>query len=621
MNGEKSIPVIDLFAGPGGLGEGFSSFSCKGKDRFKIALSVEKDPHAHATLTLRAFYRQFTKGKVPAEYYAYVRGEISSEDLFDAFPKQADAAKKEALCLTLGEDENDDVVRGLISERVKGDGKWVMIGGPPCQAYSLAGRSRMLGAIERMDDESEEDYLKRRDGEFEQDHRHQLYREYLKIIAHAWPHVFVMENVKGLLSSRLNGELIFPNILEDLRNPSQIFESADKTYKYRIYSLSTRAGKQAETSETKDLPGFTKEFAPKDYVIKSEEYGIPQARHRVILLGIRDDIDIETDNIPLLKPGKVRTVQDVISDLPRLTSGVSRGGDIVTYDILSSVVKTEWWAELSGDPSMKKVLRHMNSRIKKLPKRENRGSRFVAHQAEPETKEWFYDSNLKGACNHETRSHIESDLARYFFCASFAHVNGRAPQLKDFPPSLLPAHKNVQEAQLRSYLRQDVKQIDWDRKHVSENQIGLTFHCEEETREIIFPLNGADNFDNYSDKTLEDIVGNNLANQIRKEEKGSVSISRNNAFSDRFRVQLRDQPATTITSHISKDGHYYIHYDPSQCRSLTVREAARIQTFPDNYFFEGGRTQQFHQVGNAVPPFLARQIAEVVFKIIEGSDG
>ena len=360
---------------------------------------------------------------------------------------------------------------------------------------------------------------------YEADARHFLYREYLRIIARHRPPVFVMENVKGLLTAKRKEEGIFQRILEDLKNPVDAVYGPRRNGRatkltYRLVSLVVRNG---------DLLGV---HDPEDYLVRSENYGIPQARHRIIILGINTDDDAHPR---LLQPKTVVPIEDVISDLPRLRSGLSREPDSVEAwrQALLTIPESAWFSDAKITDTQRGEIRR---RLGELNGHLARGSEIVqpTRRAVRAHAEWFTDPRLGAICNHCTRLHIRADLHRYFFAATFATVHGRSPLLADFPPQLLPNHKNVAQALT-------------DRK-----------------------------------------------------------------FNDRFRVQMSDRPSTTITSHISKDGHYFIHYDPTQCRSLTVREAACLQTFPDNYFFEGPRTEQYQQVGNAVPPLLAHQIAEIV---------
>lgn len=508
----RPYAVVDLFAGPGGLAEGFSRVrNTRGEPAFDIRLSVEKDAAAHRTLRLRAFLRQFGE-HYPQEYYDYLAAPEAEPDWAQLYPDEFNAACEEARMLELGSPDGDREVSGRVAAiRKTFGGRAILIGGPPCQAYSLAGRSRNMGKA---------DYVP------EEDHRHFLYRSYIKVLTELKPAAFVMENVKGMLSSKVGGGRIFETVMRDLQQCG-----------YRLVAFAPS--------------GFLSlDPAPSDFLIRAEEFGIPQRRHRVIVIGLRKDLDgqgvdlaalgIDDQHLP------AATARMVLDGMPELRSGLSKGPDDPQAWAAAMIEAVRACSSASLQPrSLASALR---SRFREIGKKLEAGdfpkSRQSVRLPKPIARSnahlasWLIDKRLRALPNHETRGHMRSDLARYLFASVFAEHEGRSPRASEYPPELAPDHRN------------------WE-------------------------------------------SGN---------------------FADRFSVQCRDMASSTITSHISKDGHYYIHPDPEQCRSLTVREAARLQTFPDNYLFLGNRTEQYVQVGNAVPPLLANLIGRRVIALLEACE-
>lgn len=521
MPDPRPFHVVDLFAGPGGLAEGFASLHIDGSRPFHIALSVEKDPIAHGTLRFRAFLRQF-KGGYPDRYYEFLNDGIDEPDWASEFPAEWAAAEIEALLLELGAQGASAVLEPLV-DAVQKDAasRTVVIGGPPCQAYSIVGRARNKGKAGYMP---------------ATDERHFLYREYIAILERIRPAAFVMENVKGILSSSVDGKAIFTQVLADLR------AIGGDTRAYELLALVRASDGSARLVAT---------LEPRDFIICAEDFGIPQARHRVIIIGVRRDAVASAGlfNLPEVLPpadggdaAPARaTVRHVLTGLPRLRSGLSKADALESWaKALLEAVETVAAATADGDESLQAVCRALVNMRESFRRGEHPSSRTgeaiggLHADCPAELAEWLLDPKLKKVTGHWSRGHMPSDLARYLFVATFTQVHERSPVAKEFPAALAPAHRN------------------WDTGH----------------------------------------------------------------FADRFRAQHWDAPSRTVTSHIAKDGHYFIHPDPAQCRALTVREAARLQTFPDNYLFLGNRTQQFTQVGNAVPPLLARQIAEALHRLL-----
>jgi len=388
-----SYNFIDLFAGCGGLSEGFY------KEKFNALAHIEINPAACKTLRTRM------------RYYGY---------------KNADKTVLE-MDIT-----RSDII-DQIENAVNGKSVDIIIGGPPCQAYSSLGRAK------------DENGMK-------DDPRNFLFENYVKILNFYKPKFFVFENVTGILTTKINGKHIIDEIMKAL----------SENYKVK--------------------------FDPGMIVLNSANYGVPQIRKRVIIIGVRNDIDIEPEEIyagikkthydpemtALERKGlkKYVTVRDALEELPKLEPG-------------------------GGTPEMDFIPSRKNEFLRKICKK-----------------------NQAVLLDHVARNHNQKDIERY------KTMSGNHWTFKELLAK-------------REDLRHDKQRV----------------------------------------------------------------------FGNSYTVQWWDLPSKTIIAHLYKDGNQFIHPDPEQGRTFTVREAARIQSFPDDFVFEGSKTEKYKQIGNAVPPLFARAIA------------
>jgi DNA (cytosine-5)-methyltransferase 1 len=448
----KNFFAIDLFAGCGGISEGFTNAG------FDVIAEVEMNKFACETLSTRHFFHELQKNKRLDLYKQYIQGLKTREDLFREFPDLQDIISHRVIQATL----SDETIQTTI-KRIEASKKYhnaskihVFLGGPPCQPYSIINRAR----IQKNGDTLGRNYL---------------YKHYLELMEHFKPDVFIFENVPGLFTATADGNRIFEKLMNDFLSLRPAYEIIPPLYKV-----------------SKN---------PHSYLLNSVNFGIPQNRKRLILIGYRKNLIRKNKlmkeiflNLQKMgnNPNNLQiTVQEAINDLPHLHPGEGNNG----------FYSNKYSAKRDLSPYQEKMRR-----------------------------------DSFGVFNHFARAHMASDLERYHFFIEHYKNTGHAANLMNLIQErrdLIPEHKHLDK------------------------------------------------------------------------------------FVDRFKVQWWTKPASTITAHLSKDGHYFIHPDIDQCRSFTVREAARCQSFPDNFYFEGPRTEQFRQVGNAVPPLLAEVIGIAVRRELE----
>lgn len=448
--------IIDLFAGCGGMSLGFS------RAGFRIAASVEKDAHAHAT-HLSNF--NYASGLVQAE----------PEDITELLPSRF------------------DVIPG---------GVQVVIGGPPCQAFSRIGRAKLRDIMAHPE-------------AFLTDRRASLYTYFLEYVEHFHPMVVLMENVPEIMN--FGGK----NVAEEI-------------------ALSL------------DDLGYIARYT----VLNAALYGVPQFRSRAFILAYRADLGVLPEFPPCthyieIPSGYVRRNQPGSQ-----SNQTSLPGFGSAYYVSAPEPDPSLHPAITAWDALSDLDLIYSEDIQPGPRKFDALSPYRSGQAPSryakDMRAWPGFVSSHGVCDHVTR----------FLPRDYRIFAGMEPG-DQYPQAIRVAETLFEEAL-----------DDYAERH--------GFRPEPHTE---------------------------LYEDLRKQYVPPYDPSK---FPNKWWKLVPDKPSRTLTAHLSRDTYTHIHYDSTQARTISVREAARLQSFPDGFRFSGAMGAAFKQIGNAVPPLLAYALANQI---------
>ena len=443
----EPLRAIDLFCGAGGMSLGFH------KAGYRIAVAVDMDEKAAETFSRNLAVLQRDDSPV------VLAGEQGNLDHLDL--------------------EN-------LARQHPVD---VLIGGPPCQAFSRIGRAKLQSLTGRP---------------FDEDERLVLYERFLEAVSRWQPRAFVMENVPGMLI--VNGHNVAKIAVADMT----------------------------------DL-GYNTGYA----LLNAAWYGVPQFRERLFFIGFRRDLGVA--------PSAPTPTHQVLSpsgyifrpDPQNLTLDFLENPELPLVETTASTPPVSV-GDAIGD--LPKLTEHLGDEAE--PRRRNfrreRDYRVPPHSA--------YATLMRSWPGFEPCTSIDDHEIRL---TPRDHETFRRMQPGDrYPQALVIARQRFQE----DLDGRDVPPLPESPEYVALKKTFVPPYPEDD-------------------------------------------------FIDKWRKLDADQPSWTVTAHLSKDSYSHIHYDPEQARGISVREAARLQSFPDGFKFTGNKGDCFRQIGNAVPPLLAAALA------------